>query len=347
MNKRGVSRIDDFLLTAFYLSIIFLTFFSNISFNIYLIIFLLGLIFIKAITSQLKINNTYFEGENIVFYILSFLLFMLQYIFYGFILNIGLFALIALLLMMDFLHSLNLKKNYVDVHRLAIAFLILFLSIFTIRFDSSNTYVFSTGAGGILSAYVLLAGLVIAFASRSNILIFLSFIFLLLLLVGSVRGTVYAALGFMTLYYIGKQRRLILPIIIILMFVLLVFLINPNSRLFETHTSGRIIHWLLIINSFELDRILFGMGYNSSSNILIMHGLESYMASAHNEFLRVFYDFGLMGLSCLLIIIYKFLKIFTSNKLAYSNVLFLPFFFDIAISYMFSLYFFYISFCKI
>ena len=102
---------------------------------------------------------------------------------------------------------------------------------------------------------------------------------LLLLLVGSVRGTVYAALGFMTLYYIGKQRRLILPIIIILMFVLLVFLINPNSRLFETHTIGRIIHWLLIINSFELDRIFIWNGlqqleqYINYAWVRIIYGL--------------------------------------------------------------------------
>lgn len=106
----------------------------------------------------------------------------------------------------------------------------------------------------------------------------------------------------------GGLLRILLATAAILTAIFAMYIIFPEARIFQAHTSGRIIHWQIIIDNFDMSNWLFGMGGGASAEFLENIGMHESMAAPHNEFIRYTYDLGLAGLASLLIYIYLLYK---------------------------------------
>ncbi|BBN82632.1 hypothetical protein PA25_26170 [Pseudoalteromonas sp. A25] len=212
-------------------------------------------------------------------------------------------------------------------------------SILTLKSVGAGKYTYTTGAGGILSAFVVLAGFIICYTSKSRLKKIGATLFALFLFVLSIRGPILSAIVFVA---VSRGVRLVDAVKIgvgISCVLIIVYLIVPDSRIFDLHMSGRWLQWVMIWNEFDWARLLFGMGDYAATGILLNHSVGETMAAPHNEILRIFYDFGLIGIIMLFLCLKKITLMMKSQGKPYIFAMFVPLIFDNAFSYFFSFVF--------
>jgi hypothetical protein len=295
------------------------------------------MVLVKVVRDGVGIRATYVCSFNIIFYAIFIALFALQYAKNGVLLNVGLLSLLSLLISVDFIKSLELRN--IELHRIVVGGLILTFSLLTLQSAAGWKYTYTTGAGGILSAFMLLAGFIMCYSSQSKQGKVLSYILGGMLIVLSIRGPILSALLFVALsrnFRIMTYAKAGLSGVIVF---LIVYAVAPESRIFEMHMSGRWIHWLMIWAEFDWNTLLYGMGDASAAGVLLNHGMGGSMAAPHNEILRIFHDFGLGGLALLVLSLIKMMGVIPENKWAFFSAILIPFIFDNAFSYFFSFMF--------
>lgn len=243
-------------------------------------------------------------------------LFLLGYIFHFLmhdeIINVQMLTLLGLYLSIVFLTQVS---DFFVIEKALIAYCLLFLisSVVTIHESPAAWlgYSYATGAGGILSSFILFSvflGL-ISLGERYSKGKVLSAFNSLLILAFQIRGPILSML-IALLFLKGIGKRLIYAIVLASVGLLGFYFINPNSRIFSTETSGRLIHWEIILDKFEPTFLntIFGMGPEFSTNVLIFHGVGETMAAPHNEYIRYGIDLGLVGGLMMSVILYNLYK---------------------------------------
>jgi hypothetical protein len=195
--------------------------------------------------------------------------------------------------------------------------LFLLSSILTIKQSpfAEFGYTFETGAGGILSSFLLFSVFLSLFIIKDHKFFkLISFFAVFLIMLFQIRGVVLSLI----ITYIthkGVNKVLLLYVLIGFILIFLLYILMPDSRLFSSETSGRVIHWEIIISKFEVSflNVIFGMGDSFSTNVLLDHGVGEHMAAPHNEYIRYILDLGLLGF-VLLFFIFKELYLKSENK---------------------------------
>ena len=91
--------------------------------------------------------------------------------------------------------------------------------------------------------------------------------------------------GNLCIYIFKKESfiKLLIYTCAFLIFIYILYIYLPGLRIFEIHTSGRLVHWNVILNNFELGNIFTGMGAGASRQVLFDHGISESMGSAHTS----------------------------------------------------------------
>ncbi len=152
---------------------------------------------------------------------------------------------------------------------------------------------------------------------------------LLYIIAGAKRGNILAAvlptLFFVIMLFRGKSRRavfrtLLLIIIIVVTGVLLYrqflsndYLLHRMEQTVEGNSSGRdVIYkhaWAAWENSDSMINIIFGYGFNGTILHPIMNGMY-----AHNDWLEVLVDYGLLGVIFYLFVFWQFFIVIRQTK---------------------------------
>lgn len=137
------------------------------------------------------------------------------------------------------------------------------------------------------------------------------------------------------LNFIKKNKNVIISLIILsILIIIIIFkfipLNNLISKLKQMNTSGRVESWIIENNIFKKNNVFFGYGGSmhlkaneyiiNHPNVYIRDELRSFLnvGWAHNIYLAFLYDFGIIGLGCLLIILISiivyYIKFIVKNK---------------------------------
>lgn len=251
-----------------------------------------------------------------LFFFISCLAFTGQFLYHDIYINKELLTLLSIYVTVVMLGKF---KTIINFERIFILYGVLFLisSIVTIH-DSplaEHGYTFQTGAGGILSSFIFYSVFLSLFLVRAHRKYkYFSYISLFFILLLQIRGVVLSVL-LTYLTHKGVNRTVLMYIAVGALFIMFLSILMPESRLFSTETSGRLIHWEIIVGKFEMtpSNFIFGMGDGFSTNVLLDHGVGEHMAAPHNEFIRYVLDLGFLGL-LLLILIFKELYMRAENR---------------------------------
>ncbi|MDH4568433.1 hypothetical protein E8E95_17260 [Pseudomonas sp. BN414] len=264
----------------------------------------------------------------------------IQFVVYGIIQNTEALTLLCIL---GTIYLLDKIKKHIDKKTilLTLSFATLLFSAVTI--NNSVGYTFTTGAGGILSAFVLLISFLAADQAKSRISNAAAIASGILIVAISIRGTILSLLIYMTLKSGARKAAIALAAVGLIIGVL--FLAMPESRIFGMHTSGRLVHWEIILSNFDSSKILYGMGAHSSTNILLDMGLEESMAAPHNEYIRYIFDLGIFGAIALACILLSLYRACAPDKKFLVLILALQMFTDNVFTYYFNYLIFFILIC--
>lgn len=272
-------------------------------------IYLIWLI-LNGVTKLKKSNETFYLGLGIFLIIV---VYFMQFLIYGIAFNTNAFTLLIIILTPLFYKITTSMINYEIFFKLTIIGYFIFLV--PITFIESGQFVIPKGG---YSSNLFFLIFCISLFNKSPLYRFLLYTSLLSILLLQVRIHYLAVFAMFTLIYLkdwSNLKRVTFFIVIILALYLL-FLITPDLRIFQTHTSGRLTHWSLILNNFDISSLLYGMGAGSSRQVLVDHGISHSMNSAHNEFIRYGFDLGLLGLSaviCILRLLFIRKNVFTTT----------------------------------
>ena len=269
-------------------------------------------IFITAIFLIIsKKNNLHFIYRNSLnkycFFIgvmAATVVYFVQLIKFGKVINIEVFTILSIYATLIFYNSTKDKFNYLNF--IKIYGFIMFLFIIINYLTTEQPLITS-----IRSFIVYLCFVVFYLFYTSNKLLLITSSFMVLIMQSRIIIlSLFVVLGRSEI--LGRNN-LIKGFISI--FIILVILYNffPESRIFQLHTSGRLVHWESIIYSFDLNNIWIGMGSGSSKEMIGQIGnIESY-GRVHNEFITYFYELGLFGLLSLVLVL-KLIHSSSSNK---------------------------------
>lgn len=329
------SKLIEFLMYLYLSLSWFFTFVYSYDFDKFAVVLIL------LMTACLPLISKY-EGDELlislkenkfIFFISIFICtYTYQYLMLGKIINVELMTLLGVYFTVIYVRQL---QGIIDLGKVVYIYCTLFLisSILTISESplSSYGYRYETGAGGILSSFILFCIFIgaVVLERKGKAILYLSG---LMLLAFQIRGPLLSML-ITLIFKKGLSRKFVVYSIAVLVLLLAYYFINPSSRVFSTETSGRWIHWEIILRSFEYDlfSVLFGMGGGFSTNVLIEHGVGDSMAAAHNEYIRYGVDLGLSGLfmisltlwnvakhsRSLLVIVILLQQMFTDNVFTY------------------------------
>ncbi|MDB9758758.1 O-antigen ligase family protein [Gammaproteobacteria bacterium] len=175
--------------------------------------------------------------------------------------------------------------------------------------DFSGIYATGSILGG--QASVISAMFFIRYVDQrcpADLLIFLAFLFLLLL--SEHRGGMAALLAVILLRLSAEVRRPIFTIIGFGSIIGIIYYLLPSilDVLFKSgeisidtlNTSGRMLMWQTLFDNWPdgLHRIFLGAGGGSARSVLIneLNGFETGLVQPHNEYIRLSFDYGLIGL---------------------------------------------------
>ncbi len=238
------------------------------------------------------------------------LIYSAQYFHYGIINNNAVFELYSYFLSICLFIGLFGYKEEIN-KRFLILCMVATYGTFILATTKSGGYSFINGAGGILSAFMVLLVLLMLNELQGKVYRLLEILFFILLLAMQVRITLLSYIVFYILLHIDKKNILKL-VVIGLPSILIIITMLGETRIFAQHTSGRVYHWLVIFNDFDFNNLFAGMGVGSGSSLLIDLGKEESMAAVHNEYLRYFYDLGIFGLVTVLLLLS--VLFFNTNK---------------------------------
>lgn len=294
----------------------FFTFVYNYDFDKYSVVLIGFFISVLPVMSKSGFNEllTILKKTKFNIFLSLFIIgYLYQYLKYDQLVNVQMLTLLGLYLSIVFLMQVS---DFFVIEKALLTYCLLFLfsSFLTIQESPAAWlgYSYVTGAGGILSSFILFSvflGL-ISLGGRYSKGKVLAVVNALLILLFQIRGPILSMLvAIIVLKGIGK--RFIYAVIAASIGLLAFYFINPNSRIFSTETSGRVIHWEIILDKFEptLLNTLFGMGAEFSTNVLIYHGVGETMAAPHNEYIRYGVDLGLLGALMISMILYNLYKV--------------------------------------
>lgn len=178
---------------------------------------------------------------------------------------------------------------------------------------------------GINSIYYFLLSFPLILCFPKSLLKLITVILITIVVVISMKSTALIILISVLLieyYYHMKDsslKRIIMPFFILLFFVIAIFMIKRflNIDVVEMYVKSNILDggngrteiWKNVINMFKNSNIvqmIFGHGYNAVANIT---GL-----SAHNDYLELLFDFGILGFCGFISTIFYWIKSYFKMK---------------------------------
>lgn len=192
--------------------------------------------------------------------------------------------------------------------------MVFILPIYLIAYIKIKIFSNNTGISQISGVYYLMFMLPLIFLNKNNYIKIVGISIIIYTLVLSQKRTgLLAMTAFLLSYYIfyyrmksedikGSLRRILIFTIAIVAIVGLLYLaskdlnieiLNKMKRIKSDEGSGRIDIWMKVIESIkntEINKLIFGNGFNAVYYNLGMN------LSAHNDFLEIIYDYGILGI---------------------------------------------------
>jgi len=256
-------------------------------------VFFILAIFILALAI---VNRHYFvRFKNIYFFGLIvatlFVIYVFQLMKFNVLVNNSILELFAMLIF--YLVSVNLpNKTRHQILYIFSCFLLVF-SLINLRLGG---YLLQVKGVGILASYAILIPIFFFSLKRSILSTFLKLTSVLILFLLQVRMPILSWLIF-EFYRFSIKKKVLAIIAIVITLPIAFTALGESSRLFSTHTSGRYFIWLKVLKSFNFENnLFFGMGDRAAQKILSTLPSAETFATMHNEYLRVFYDLGVLGI---------------------------------------------------
>lgn len=293
------------------------------------LLFAIMIIAILGIINQMLIKKQKLTSTIIILFFLLVLIFVSSFIFlsklnisYTYLLRQIISAILWILIMLyTYLVSGHNEEIIKVIKKLPYV-----LPIFLIAYMGIKSFSNNAGIALISSVYYLMFLLPILLLNKNKIIkiVGLIIIFYALLLSQKRTGLVSITV-FLVFYYIfnanlkDKHWKDILKstFIFLISLLLIIFvtymaakkynieLLNKMIRISEDGGSGRTEIWSLIISSFKecsILNLIFGHGFNS------VYYNFSFQLSAHNDYLEILYDYGIIGIVLYLLLIRILLK---------------------------------------
>ena len=195
-------------------------------------------------------------------------------------------------------------------------------------FGSASIY------GGIAAALALTISVQVRNYLSPEMLLLVCLIFLLLL--SGHRAGMLAFLCALAAYTIRanlvKAIAIVLPAIsgfglIIVYTYIELFFFQGEVSVDTINTSGRLVTWIAIIESmgnFDL-QLLFGRGIGATQEYLNLYhdGIKKQISLPHNEFLRISYDIGIVGLIIWIYFICTIFYFYVNNYISFLTLYFI------------------------
>lgn len=307
-----------YILTSFVISLLSIS--ENNTIGILSAFFALFLFTINCFTLFLVKKSTHKEYILISFIIVVLILNFLHLFANGVQLNIPSIMSLVGPIVYFFIVYINLERNLINFEKSAFYLFIFLVSIYFI-FRQSSAYIIYGGA--IHSAYYILFALPICLYNRKlSIKYVLIFITLLSTFLSYKRGAVistgiYGSIFLVHQFINSKGWQKFLNIILSLLLIIMIsnLLLSENedinhmimrfSNLEESGGSGRDEIYTTLINNisnFSFDEHFFGKGMKATKFT------NSDFFTAHNDWLEIYYDFGIITFFLWLLFFIKILK---------------------------------------
>lgn len=240
---------------------------------------------------------------------------------------------------------LGAKINFISLNKALISAIIMGLSLnflallfrFSPNYDFPGMHLSGSILGGQASLLALLS-VASYLILRKRLFLLTAFISSCLLILSYHRTGFIALIAsililnyeFFRAFFFLKLSRLILFMFSLVIFLLVIYLSLPslikifffdgNISIESINSSGRMVIWpMLILDILARDTLslLIGTGFGSAESFLrFMMPSDSGVLLPHNEFLRLAYDYGLLGIFSFL---FFYLVVFQQNIKAYSK----------------------------
>ena len=302
------STVTNFIGGLFALAIIIITFlfqyYLSIDMDKYFALIVASLIYIYLLwfllngASKLSFTKEFQYLALGTFALL--ILYFLHFTNYGILFNVQVLTLLTILYTPLFYKFSKQFLNYeIFFKYILFGYLLILIPIMIFQSDG-----YSIKTGGFSSNLFFLV-FCISFHRNSNTYKLLRLVCLIAIFLLQVRIHLLSVLVIYAFIFLKKESfiKLLIYTCAFLIFIYILYIYSPGLRIFEIHTSGRLVHWNVILNNFELGNIFTGMGAGASRQVLFDHGISESMGSAHNEFIRYGYDLGLLGLFALFCIL--------------------------------------------
>ena len=231
-----------------------------------------------------------------------------QLIKYKIIFNVEVFTILSIYTVIILYNLTKNKFDYFSFLKMYGAIVFFFLIIDIVNFKGMSITIKQQG----LSSFICFLTFVIFYFFYKNNY-FLQIFAGLFILITQTRVLILSLFLILFRSNLSNFKNIIKGLIIFSFIILFIYIFFPQSRIFQTHTSGRLIHWEIIYLSFDFNNIFTGMGAGSSFEFLRNFGISHSMGRAHNEFLTYSYELGIFGLISLLCVL-KLIHSLTSNQ---------------------------------
>ena len=129
------------------------------------------------------------------------------------------------------------------------------------------------------------------------------FVVVILRLISEIRRPIFVFVCFGVL---GLATVISLPLLVDLIFI------NDSVSFDSVRTSGRITIWQTLFDHWPsgVGGIIFGAGGGGARDLLIseLNGFETGLLQPHNEYLRLAFDYGFVGLGLWLLFYFRVFK---------------------------------------
>lgn len=302
MYKSEVSKNDAFQkLCAVFLSlaaVVYTFYYSEIHIDKFIGFFLVFLTIFFFLGTRNGLRLIFKKpNDTLIFFLglgLLILIYLFQAIKYEIIFNVEIFTIITFYCTPALFNLTKDKFNYLFLMKCLGVLLFIFVILNTVTISYGKISIFWPGISSFV-AYLCFVIFWLFFTSNKFLLAASAFFVI------ALQRRILILSLFFILIRRGKFTisTLITGLGIVGLILLVLFFIYPESRIFQTHTSGRSVHWGAIFSAFEMDNVFFGMGGGASYQFLVDLGVSRTMGRAHNEFLTYFYDLGILGIICL------------------------------------------------
>ena len=223
--------------------------------------------------------------------------------------------------------NINLTKIYKFLY---FSFLISVIYVMFLIFSGENMFEYDygsyrfIGSNGTAGSAIYYLTLYIPFFinyryknSKSSLIISLILASLILWTGSRMAILVLLSITFLDLYLQTIKKFLKLTYIVIFLSIIIYMILLLGERMFfgneisvsNLNLSGRNILWEFVVEH-SFDSVYFGHGHGATTNLLLesklMGGTRDYQV--HNDYLKVYYNFGLFGLMIFFIFLFSIFK---------------------------------------